>query len=183
MTIVAPKTWYVYLLCDPDTDLPFYVGKGKGDRAFNHEKSVNSPNETNEAKKQVIRSILARSKHVLVKKVAYFDHEHEAYRYELDLIKQYREHLTNIRPGGPVSRSGNPYTVHPGILQSEDEIYYTRIRAAKYCRVSGITIDRWADDKDIDLRRYSNVLRGPLFKKSELDELLRVKPEDEQKQQ
>ncbi len=25
MQDVAPKTWYAYLLCDPDTQMPFYV--------------------------------------------------------------------------------------------------------------------------------------------------------------
>lgn len=68
------------------------------------------------------------------------------------------------------------------MTQEGEEVYYTRREAAKYCGVSPRTIDRWADDKDIPLRRYSNVLRGPLFKKAELDELLRVKPEDEQDQ-
>lgn len=28
--------WYVYLLSDPRTDIVFYVGKGKGQRAFQH---------------------------------------------------------------------------------------------------------------------------------------------------
>ena len=28
--------YYVYVYSDPDTHKPFYVGKGKGDRVFNH---------------------------------------------------------------------------------------------------------------------------------------------------
>lgn len=28
--------YYVYLLIDPDTNEPFYVGKGKDDRVFSH---------------------------------------------------------------------------------------------------------------------------------------------------
>ena len=37
----SPKTmealgYYVYVYSDPDTKKPFYVGKGKGNRAFQH---------------------------------------------------------------------------------------------------------------------------------------------------
>ena len=34
------KDYYVYHLIDPKTNLPFYVGKGRGDRMFHHEKYV-----------------------------------------------------------------------------------------------------------------------------------------------
>jgi len=27
---------YVYVYCDPDTKLPFYIGKGKANRCFQH---------------------------------------------------------------------------------------------------------------------------------------------------
>lgn len=28
--------YYVYIYSDPDTKVPFYIGKGKGNRCFNH---------------------------------------------------------------------------------------------------------------------------------------------------
>lgn len=28
--------YYVYIYSDPDTKQPFYIGKGKGNRCFNH---------------------------------------------------------------------------------------------------------------------------------------------------
>src|SRR5690348_13532300 len=94
------KTWYVYMLCDPDTEEPFYIGKGKGDRMHYHERTLNNKCDTNTAKKEAIRKILAQGKQVLKKKVAEFDDQSEAYAYEVALIRQYRDQLTNIKPGG-----------------------------------------------------------------------------------
>lgn len=90
------KTWYVYLLCDPDTEIPFYVGKGTGKRMENHEIQVDSPHSKNQAKNEVIRRILAEGKQVLKKKVEEFELEYDAYELEAKLIKQYKPHLTNI---------------------------------------------------------------------------------------
>ena len=41
ITSFSPKTieelgYYVYVYSDPDTHKPFYVGKGKGNRVFDH---------------------------------------------------------------------------------------------------------------------------------------------------
>src|SRR5215469_4078219 len=102
-----PKTWYVYFLCDPDTEIPFYVGKGTGDRIDDHERFVNSSwHALNEKKKLVIRQILANGKHVLKKKVAEFTSERDAYIYEWAMIGLFHEHLTNIsfRGGGKLTQ-------------------------------------------------------------------------------
>lgn len=37
--------FYVYLLLDPETRMPFYIGKGKGDRIFHHLKDQNAESE------------------------------------------------------------------------------------------------------------------------------------------
>jgi len=34
--VFADLGWYVYLYIDPQTDAPFYIGKGKGNRVFDH---------------------------------------------------------------------------------------------------------------------------------------------------
>ena len=49
----SPKTkealkYYVYVYSDPDTKEPFYVGKGKGNRAFQH---LDDQSETDKANK------------------------------------------------------------------------------------------------------------------------------------
>src|SRR5215467_8598391 len=97
--------WYVYLLCDPDTGVPFYVGKGTGDRAQQHARYAESPYEPNEAKKSVIRRIMVEGKQVLIKKIAEFKNEEDAYIYEQATINAYFGDLTNMRPGGGGSRS------------------------------------------------------------------------------
>lgn len=49
--------WYVYLLVDPDTRKPFYVGKGKDNRVFDHLRcALNEPDNCN-LKYETIRAI------------------------------------------------------------------------------------------------------------------------------
>lgn len=103
---MSVKKWYVYLLCDPDTEVPFYVGKGKGKRMNAHEDAL-SLADANEAKKETIRRILAQGKKVLKKKVAEFDHEQDALIYEMAMIGLYANSLTNVAySGAPFHRTG-----------------------------------------------------------------------------
>lgn len=51
--------WYVYLLRDPRSGVIFYVGKGKGNRVFQHAKDALDDAEAKGAKLNVIRSIHA----------------------------------------------------------------------------------------------------------------------------
>lgn len=98
-TAESEKKWYVYLLCDPDTQQPFYVGKGTGDRIDQHEKDLDEKFLGNPAKKWIIRNILAQGKQILKQKVAKFNSEQEAYAHERELIALYGPCLTNIMPG------------------------------------------------------------------------------------
>jgi excisionase family DNA binding protein len=109
MQAIAPKTWYVYLLCDPDTQVPFYVGKGTGDRAEHHMRYLESDSDPNKAKKDIISQLQSEGKRVLIKKVAEFTLERDAYIYEWALINLCRETITNIRPGnGRVGKFQTP---------------------------------------------------------------------------
>jgi hypothetical protein len=106
--------WYVYILRRPD-GRPFYVGKGKLDRVFQHENEARHPNDyrSNPFKLNVIRKI-ARSGKALVYEIdSIFKDESEALNREMLLIsglKRLHEGgpLTNLDPGG-----GSPSGVAP----------------------------------------------------------------------
>lgn len=94
---MSEKKWYVYLLCNPDTEEPFYVGKGTGDRMYVHESLFQS--DSNKKKKQVIQAIQASGKEVLKKKIAEFENEEDAYVYEWGTINTYHCQVTNVQSG------------------------------------------------------------------------------------
>lgn len=53
------NSWYVYTLADPRDGAVFYVGKGKGNRAWQHEAGVrNGRPDGNARKGQLIREVL-----------------------------------------------------------------------------------------------------------------------------
>lgn len=104
------KTWYVYLLCDPDTEEPFYVGKGAGRRIDQHERSFL---DGNIEKHRIIHQIQEQGKQVLKKKIAEFAEEQDAYIYEWVTINMYRERIVNMRPGGNRIRNALPVKKQP----------------------------------------------------------------------
>jgi len=104
--------YYVYQLIDPNTDQPFYIGKGKGDRALSHltpNKKTNNPRK--DAKIAEIRSCGHEPKIIYL-----FENlmDTEAYVKEEELIKTlgrigYDENgiLTNIKLNAkPPSQKG-----------------------------------------------------------------------------
>jgi len=81
------KQYYVYVLIDPLNDEFFYVGKGKGRRAEEHEKA--NTNRIENDKNNHIESIQERKSHNKVKNrvIGRFDTEDEAFAVESVLIK------------------------------------------------------------------------------------------------
>ena len=86
---IAELKYYVYLLVNPETNTPFYVGKGEGNRVFDH------LNEAKEGKKGTdkldqIQAILKQNKtieHVIVRHGL---NEKTAYQIEASLIDTFR---------------------------------------------------------------------------------------------
>lgn len=69
-TIRDEGNHYVYMLIDPTTHLPFYIGEGCGNRVFDHVNNVLNNCECNEPKRDKIRDIISRCltvEHVIVR--------------------------------------------------------------------------------------------------------------------
>lgn len=89
--------YYVYGLINPDTQLPFYIGKGKGDRSCSHLK-LSKSDTYNPRKRAKIKKLLAEGKQIDV--MYYYTNltNEEACNQEIALITQYGR--VGIDPGG-----------------------------------------------------------------------------------
>jgi hypothetical protein len=107
--------FYVYLLLDPRRYyLPFYIGKGKGDRA-NHHLKYESHAKTNTFKKSVIQKIRISGQEPKVMFWAVNLTESEAFDLEKQLIARFGRRdlktgiLTNLSEGG-FGNAGRKFT-------------------------------------------------------------------------
>ena len=94
--------YYVYVYSDPDTKKPFYVGKGKGNRVFNH---LDDQSESDKVRK--INEIKSRGKEPLIEILVHGLDEETALKVEaaaIDLIGI--ENLTNQQRGHGSSTYG-----------------------------------------------------------------------------
>lgn len=95
-------SYYVYVYSDPDTHEPFYVGKGKGNRVFNH---MSQDGESEKIRK--IKAILDRGKEPIIEILVHGIDEVTALKVEaaaIDLIGI--EKLTNAQRGHHVATYG-----------------------------------------------------------------------------
>ena len=125
--------WYVYHLCYP-TGKPFYVGKGIGNRMYQHEKeAMSSPDGNNVYKCRVIRKIKNRGQQVLYRVVFITPDEKEAYEYEvLEIARIGLGRLTNMTPGGLTWEERSRVTGSSVPLEQKNYVQYTRILDARY---------------------------------------------------
>ena len=81
------SVYFVYQLVNPDTNLPFYVGKGKNDRAKTH--LWGKPKSNNPDKDSMIAEIRSRGVEPIIQYVYENLSEEEAYLKEEELIAKY----------------------------------------------------------------------------------------------
>lgn len=91
--------WYVYKLIDPRTGLPFYIGKGSGNRVHQHEREA--ARRVCSEKTNKIRDIQNAGFSVLKNVASWHAVERNAYCEEARLIAEIGlANLTNVAPGG-----------------------------------------------------------------------------------
>lgn len=148
--------FYTYILKNPLKNMiPFYVGKGKDNRAFRHFKSVDWKESTsNPHKKHIIKQIKESG---LVPEVEIFNHisEQEAFEHEKILIQKYKRSvdggvLTNICLGGEGASFGHKKVkqfslfrefikVHNSILEAALEVGTSSSSIVQACKKQGPT--------------------------------------------
>lgn len=107
--------YYVYILLDPKDDIPFYVGKGIGNRVFNHMECALKDIDTSAAKYDKIREIIQLGhivKHVIVRHGL---SESEAFQIEATLI----DTLTYCGLGLSNLQGGHN-SIEKGLMTSEE---------------------------------------------------------------
>lgn len=124
--------YYVYVCSDPDTHRPFYVGKGKGNRVFNH---LDDKSENEKVRK--INELKARGKEPIMEILAHGLDEETAFKVEaaaIDLIgidnltNRQRGHESSVYGKIEVSTLDARYS-HEDLLPEEitDNIMFIRI--------------------------------------------------------
>lgn len=125
-----PNGFYVYRLIDPRDQRAFYVGKGQGDRAWQHEREVRSDRPShNAAKCRRIASILAEGLSVQIDIVDEFESEADALACEWELVDA-DPTLTNVMPGG-IGRAESPEARTRRLLARKRLINWIRRREYK----------------------------------------------------
>ena len=104
--MTVKDTYYVYGLIDPDTKLPFYIGKGIGNRAYDHLR-LEKTDIYNMRKRNHIEQLLKDNKHI---DIIFYETDllyEEANDEEIRLIRKFgRRHidtngiLLNLASGG-----------------------------------------------------------------------------------
>lgn len=173
-------TYYVYEIIDPRNNLPYYVGKGKGNRANWHiEQRIIRESTGNQYKDRITDQIFKDGLYPVVRKVFFTDDEIEAYNVEAKLIKRYGRRkidpngiLTNIcedsRPPIPIHNDnrrersrqrllGNQ--INKGRVQSKEE-KEQRAKSLKAAYASGRRIF-----KESTRQRLSEVHSGKIVSK------------------
>ncbi len=109
------KNFYVYHLIDPITNVPFYVGKGKNQRMYKHEKLVRNGRFPNNNKHlfYTIKRILDAGFSIVYSKVYESLDESTAFSYEVSEESRLRGMGINLCNIAKCGRGGDTISNHP----------------------------------------------------------------------
>ena len=110
--------YYVYLLINPETKTPFYVGKGEGNRVFDHLDEAKQGKKGTD-KLDEIQAILKKNKtvdHVIVRHGL---NEKTAYQIEASLIDTFR-YIPSFNDFVSGNIQGGMNSIENGLMSSEE---------------------------------------------------------------
>ena len=115
--------FYVYQHLRKDTNLPFYIGKGCGDRAWRKSRS-------NKGWNNIVNKVGFK-----VEILKYFKVEDEAIEYEHQLIKEYRNNNIELVNQTKYSKGGTKYsyTDEVKLKQSNSQLGTKRPKTPEWC--------------------------------------------------
>lgn len=82
----ATNIYYVYQYLDPNTKIPFYIGKGKGDRYQSHLRKARTQTKKSYPVIDKCKQLLLESQEPIIEILEYFDNERQACNREIELI-------------------------------------------------------------------------------------------------
>jgi len=164
----ANNCYYVYVLVDPINRIPFYVGKGKGNRMYQHLKG----DVGNKKKVQYIKNIRELGFEPYAMKVKDNLTESDAYSLERTGIKYYRSlfpYLTNIKSVNGLEKTGR----NKGYKWSQESIR-KRSETIKEKHKNGYKRPPMSERQKEKLRKVNLGKTGPNKVSVDIDEFKRL---------
>lgn len=110
--------YYVYMLVDPTTQHPFYVGKGKGNRVFSHLEDAKQ-GKLGTDKLETIQAIIKEKKEVLHVIVRHGLNEKTAFQIEAALIDVFK-FIPNFSAFVKGNIQGGMNSIEKGLMSSDE---------------------------------------------------------------
>ena len=172
--------YYVYCYLDPISDLPFYVGKGKGDRAYQHMNGLEYEKENKQVTrfKNKLRSLARRNmKPKIIFLAENIVDENIAYDIEAEYIKKYGRKgydengiLLNIcENANPPNWKGKTYTEIYGVERGEEQ----RLKRAELQKLAGGWYKNHKHSKET-LKIISRTSRDAAIKRAKSREEMKI---------
>lgn len=156
--------YYLYALMCPINNRPFYIGKGKGNRASQH---LNKSEKWNKAKLSQIKALRALGYEPEAYIFANFDTEEEAFAHEHFFLNSGLVGLTNV------SRHLGKAGSRPGKVEVDVELVRklyidqnkTKDQVCQELQIGKATINRVLDENDI-IKLFTKICKPERIKPS-----------------